>query len=417
MGLTSLSFPHSHRAGCRVPCDPPIELEGDPLRWPVDREAPQAKKVAPAFTTLTIPRPHPASNEELRVEENPQGETGFEGIVGRSAVLRQVLQLIETVATGDSTVLLLGETGTGKELIARAVHARSRRKERNFVKLNCAAIPTGLLESELFGHERGAFTGAIAQKIGRMELADRGSLFLDEIGDIPLELQPKLLRLLQEREFERLGSTRTQRVDVRVIAATHRDLGGMIAAKQFRSDLYYRLNVFPIRIPPLRDRPEDIPDLVRHFVRQAARKMNKSIDSIPCEMMNALTQYSWPGNIRELENVIERAVILSPGPELQAPVEDLQTHIAPRQIQEGNQTLEEVERKHILNTLKETRWVVAGPRGAATRLGLNRATLYFRMKKLGIVRPETASYFDVGDGVTSGNEHFEQSPFFAGELR
>jgi formate hydrogenlyase transcriptional activator len=253
--------------------------------------------------------------------------------------------------------------------------------------VNCAAIPTGLLESELFGHERGAFTGAIAQKVGRVELADRGSLFLDEIGDIPLELQPKLLRVLQEREFERLGSTRTQRVDVRVVAATHRNLEEMIVQKQFRSDLYYRLNVFPISIPPLRERREDIPALVQYFAHQAASRMNKAINAIPCDTMEALTQYAWPGNIRELENVIERAVILSPGQVLRVPLQDLHTRIAPGHNHEQSQTLEEVERQHILTTLKETRWVLSGPRGAATRLGLNRATLYFRMKKLGIVRP------------------------------
>jgi formate hydrogenlyase transcriptional activator len=330
----------------------------------------------------------PSSNvtENLRLGEEIRSDADFEGIVGRSSTFRQVLQLVKIVATSDSTVLLLGETGAGKELIARAIHNRSRRKARTFVKLNCAAIPTGLLESELFGHERGAFTGAIAQKIGRLELADQGSLFLDEIGDIPLELQPKLLRILQEREFERLGSTRTKKVDVRVVAATHRNLEAMIVEKEFRSDLYYRLNVFPISIPPLRERPEDIPQLVQYFVQQAARRMNKKIDSIPCETMDALTQYRWPGNIRELENVIERAVILSPGPVLRVPIRDLHTRIAPAHNNERSQTLEEVERKHIVTTLKETRWVLSGPRGAATRLGLNRATLYFRMKKLGIVR-------------------------------
>jgi formate hydrogenlyase transcriptional activator len=309
--------------------------------------------------------------------------------VGQSSSLRQVLQMVNTVAPGDSTVLLLGETGTGKELIARAIHNRSRRRERNFVKLNCAAIPTGLLESELFGHERGAFTGAIAQKVGRLELADQGSLFLDEIGDIPLELQPKLLRVLQEREFERLGSTRTKKVDVRVVAATHRNLEEMIVEKQFRSDLYYRLNVFPINIPPLRERPEDIPLLVQYFVQQFARKLNKSIESVRCATMDALMQYPWPGNIRELENVIERAVILSTGPTLRVPIGDLHTRIAPGHNHDRNQTLEQMERRHILATLKETRWVLSGPRGAATRLGLNRATLYFRMKKLGIIRPGT----------------------------
>jgi formate hydrogenlyase transcriptional activator len=347
------------------------------------------------------------------LDEEIRGELCFEGIVGQSAALRQVLRLIETVATGDSTVLLLGETGTGKELVARAIHNRSRRKERNFVKLNCAAIPTGLLESELFGHERGAFTGAIAQKVGRLECADRGSLFLDEIGDIPLELQPKLLRVLQEREFERLGSTRTQRVDVRVVAATHRDLEGMIVEKQFRSDLYYRLNVFPITIPPLRERPEDIPQLVRHFVQQGARKMNKVIDAIPCETMDALTQYEWPGNIRELENVIERAVILSPGSVLRVPIRDLHTRVAPKHNPERSQTLEEVERKHIVMTLKETRWVLSGPRGAATRLGLNRATLYFRMKKLGIVRPGTESW---NPGITTRTKRVGNSETLAVEM-
>ena len=314
-------------------------------------------------------------------------EPDFEGIVGQSSALRRVLRLVDTVATGDSSVLLLGETGTGKELIARAIHNRSRRKERTFVKLNCAAIPSGLLESELFGHERGAFTGAITQKIGRLELADQGSLFLDEIGDISLELQPKLLRVLQEREFERLGSTRTKRVDVRVIAATHRDLEEMILQKQFRSDLYYRLNVVPISIPPLRERAEDIPLLVHHFVRQAARRMTKTIDTIPYETMDALTQYRWPGNIRELENVIERAVILSPGSVLHVPLRDLQSRIAVGHDSERLETLADVERQHIRSILKETRWVLSGPKGAAERLGVNRSTLYFRMKKLGIVRP------------------------------
>ena len=310
----------------------------------------------------------------------------FEGIVGRSSALRRVLQLVETVASGDSTVLLLGETGTGKELIARAIHYRSQRKNRSFVKLNCAAIPSGLLESELFGHERGAFTGAITQKTGRLEVADQGSLFLDEIGDIPLELQPKLLRVLQEREFERLGSTRTKKVDVRVVAATHRDLEEMILKKEFRSDLYYRLNVFPISIPPLRERTDDIPLLVRHFVQEAALRMSKTIDTIPPGTMEALTQYGWPGNIRELENVIERAVILTPSSTLHVPVRDLRSRILPGNGGEKSRTLADVERDHIRSVLQETRWVLSGPRGAAKRLGLNRSTLHFRMKKLGIVR-------------------------------
>jgi len=320
------------------------------------------------------------------IDEPVEPESGFEGIIGKSSGLRRVLEMVETVAWGDSTVLLLGETGTGKELIARAIHSRSPRRDRAFVKLNCAAIPTGLLESELFGHERGSFTGAIAQKIGRLELSHQGSLFLDEIGDIPLELQPKLLRVLQEREFERLGSTRTQKVDVRIVAATHRDLEGMILEKQFRSDLYYRVNVFPIHVPPLRERPDDIPLLAQHFVEQAARRMRKTIDTIPSEIMEALIRQRWPGNIRELENVIERAVILSPGPVLRLSPRDLKSRITPGQNTDRYQTLEEVERNHILKTLKETSWVLSGPGGAASRLGLNRSTLYFRMKKLGIAR-------------------------------
>ena len=335
-------------------------------------------------------------------EDTVSLETRFEGIIGKSLVLRRLLEMVETVARGDSTVLLLGETGTGKELIARAIHGLSPRENRPFVKLNCAAIPTGLLESELFGHERGSFTGAMAQKIGRLEVAHQGSLFLDEIGDIPLELQPKLLRVLQEREFERLGSTRTQRVDVRIVAATHRDLEGMILEKQFRSDLYYRLNVFPVHVPPfLRERPEDIPLLVQHFVQQATRRMRKTIDTVPSETMEALIHYRWPGNIRELENIIERAVILSPGPVLRLSPRDLKSRIAPGQNPDRRQTLEEVERNHILKTLKETSWVLSGPSGAAARLGLNRSTLYFRMKKLGIVR-SVDSCFDPQKVVVMG---------------
>jgi formate hydrogenlyase transcriptional activator len=342
---------------------------------------------------------YPLQYENLRLKADPEiifdinridkpvnSETGFEEIIGRSSSLRRVLQMVETVSWGDSTVLLLGETGTGKELIARAIHSHSPRTDRPFVKLNCAAIPTGLLESELFGHERGSFTGAIAQKIGRLELAHQGSLFLDEIGDIPLELQPKLLRVLQEREFERLGSNRTQKVDVRIVAATHRDLEAMILEKQFRSDLYYRVNVIPIHVPPLRERPEDIPLLVQHFVQQATRRMRKTIDTIPTETVEALIRYRWPGNIRELENVIERAVILCPGPVLLLSPRDLKSRITPGQNTDRHQTLEEVERNHILKTLKETSWVLSGSSGAAARLGLNRSTLYFRMKKLGIAR-------------------------------
>jgi formate hydrogenlyase transcriptional activator len=282
-------------------------------------------------------------------------------------------------------VLICGETGTGKELVARAIHDLSPRSAHPFVKLNCAAIPTGLLESELFGHERGAFTGAIAQRIGRFEAANTGTIFLDEVGEIPLDLQTKLLRVLQEREFERLGSSRVIRTDARLIAATNRDLTAMVDRQQFRSDLFYRLNVFPIHLPPLRQRPEDIPLLVRRFAGQFARRMGKVIDTIPSETMEALTRYDWPGNVRELQNVIERAVILSSGPVLRVPLEDL--HRSPVHPQDGApQTLEEAERAHILKTLTDTRWVLSGPRGAAARLGMNRSTLQFRMKKLGILR-------------------------------
>jgi formate hydrogenlyase transcriptional activator len=338
----------------------------------------------------------PRSGNELAsvdvLGELTRNETGFDGIIGQSSPLRRVLNMVEQVASGDSTVLLLGETGTGKELIARAIHHCSSRRDQSFVKLNCAAIPSGLLESELFGHERGAFTGAITQKVGRLELADQGSLFLDEIGDIPLELQPKLLRVLQEREFERLGSTRTRKVNIRVVAATHRDLEGMILEKEFRSDLYYRLNVVPIFLPPLRKRPEDIPLLVQHFVQQFARKAGKSIEMTPSGTMDSLKNYPWPGNIRELENVIERAVILSSGPVLRISNHDLSTRIVSGRDANRPQTLEAVERKHILTTLKETRWILSGPSGAAARLGLNRSTLYFRMKKLGIARSLAASF-------------------------
>lgn len=321
------------------------------------------------------------AQEKLYLEDEIRGEMDFEGIVGQSSVLRHVLQLVDTVAPSDSTVLLLGETGTGKELIARAIHDRGRRKDRTFVKVNCAAIPTGLLESELFGHERGAFTGAISQKVGRLELADQGTLFLDEVGDIPIEIQPKLLRALQEREFERLGSTRTKKVDVRLVAATNRDLEKMIEDRQFREDLYYRLNVFPIRIPPLRERPEDIPLLVRYFAQKYGRRMEKQIESVPTAAMKVLSKWHWPGNIRELENFIERSVILTHGPALQVPVGELTNHgkAAPVAI-----TTESAERDQILETLKQTGGRVAGPKGAATRLGIKRTTLISRMKKLGI---------------------------------
>ncbi len=327
------------------------------------------------------------ARERLWQEDDSPTEGRFEEIVGKSAALRRVLKQVDTVAPTDSTVLIYGETGTGKELIARAIHNLSPRRPHTFVKLNCAAIPTGLLESELFGHEKGAFTGAIAQRIGRFEQAHRGTIFLDEIGEIPLDLQTKLLRVLQEREFERLGSARTLRTDSRLIAATNRDLGAMVEEQKYRADLFYRLNVFPIHLPPLRERAEDIPLLVRHFVQSFARRMNRTIETIPSETMEALTRYRWPGNIRELQNVIERAVILSHGPELRVPHGDLVGRLTPGQGNGTHATLEEVERAHILATLNKTKWVLSGPTGAATYLGMNRSTLQFRMRKLGIVRP------------------------------
>jgi len=321
------------------------------------------------------------AQEKLYLEEEIRGEMDFEGIVGQSSALRHVLNLVETVAPSDSTVLLLGETGTGKELIARAIHDRSRRKDRTLVKLNCAAIPTGLLESELFGHERGAFTGAISQKIGRLELADQGTLFLDEVGDIPIDIQPKLLRALQEREFERLGSSRTKKVDVRLVAATNRDLEKMVDDREFRNDLYYRLNVFPIRIPPLRERPEDIPLLVRYFTQKYGRRMEKQIESIPAAAMKKLSTWHWPGNIRELENFIERSVILTHGSALQVPIGELSNN---GRTTPAVGTREANERDDILRILKDTKGRVAGPEGAAARMGIKRTTLISRMKKLGI---------------------------------
>jgi formate hydrogenlyase transcriptional activator len=313
----------------------------------------------------------------------------FEQIIGSSPALESVLEQVEQVAPTHSTVLIQGETGTGKELVARAIHNLSARCGRAFVKLNCAAIPFDLLESELFGHERGAFTGAIAQKIGRFELADKGTLFLDEVGDIPPGLQPKLLRVLQEQEFERLGSTRTHQVDVRLVAATNRNLVDMVKRSQFRSDLYYRLNVFPIPLPPLRARSVDIPALVQHFVEIYARRMDKQIEHIPPETMSALTSYQWPGNIRELQNFIERSVILSSGNVLCPPLASLRAAAETESLEAV--TLEDAERDHIRKILEQTRWVVAGPKGAAARLGIKRSTLYFRMQKLGISRTSNES--------------------------
>jgi formate hydrogenlyase transcriptional activator len=349
------------------------------------------------------------AQEKLYLEEEIRSEMNFDNIVGNSPTLKHVLELVETVAPSDSTVLLLGETGTGKELIARAIHDRSRRKDRTLVRMNCAAIPTGLLESELFGHEKGAFTGAIAQKVGRLELSDQGTLFLDEVGDIPIEIQPKLLRALQEREFERLGSTHTRKVNIRLVAATNRDLEEMIANKEFRSDLYYRLNIFPIRIPPLRERKEDIPLLVSYFVQKFAKQMQKKIESVSPAVMKGLTAWEWPGNIRELENFIERAVILTRGKSLEAPLGELRkwntTEPASAARHSGQQDVARIvketlhalsgnktsgddraqkQREEIVHALAETKGRVGGVDGAAARMGINRTTLLSRMKKFGI---------------------------------
>ena len=345
------------------------------------------------------------AEEKLYLEEEIRSEFNFEEIIGESPALKRALAQVELAAPAGTTVLLLGETGTGKELFARAIHNLSPRRDRTFVKINCAAIPSGLLESELFGHERGAFTGAINQKIGRFEFADRGTLFLDEVGDIPLELQPKLLRVLQEQEFERLGGNRTQRVDVRVVAATNVDLSKLVSERAFRSDLYYRLNVFPIQIPALRERHEDIPLLVRYFVQRFSRSLNKQVEYIPAEAMDVLASYSWPGNVRELENLIERAVLLSPGKELRIPTSELKSTAlataagadsssfssasfpSSSSLNSSISTLEEAERQHILRALKQTQWRIAGTKGAATLLAMKRTTLQARMRKLGIRRP------------------------------
>ena len=344
------------------------------------------------------------AQEKLYLEEEIRSDSGFERIIGKSAALKRMLQLVETVAPSDSTVLLLGETGTGKELIARAIHDRGRRKDRTFVKLNCAAIPTGLLESEVFGHEKGAFTGAITQKIGRLELADQGTLFLDEVGDIPIEIQPKLLRALQEREFERLGSTHTRKVNVRLVAATNRNLEKMVADREFRSDLFYRLNVFPIRIPSLRERKEDIPLLVSYFVQKFAKQMQKQIESVPSAVMKGLTAWEWPGNIRELENFIERAVILTRGKALEVPLTELrktETEMAVDavvnkkraarkafssgpDINAGAEEYERKQREEIIQALTACKGRVGGTDGAAIRLGISRTTLIYRMRRLGI---------------------------------
>src|SRR6266568_5204797 len=364
-------------------------------------------RVEPRTVTsiLIVRRSSVGAFEGLNSRNQDRDERRFEQVIGNSSALEAVLEQIERVAPTDSTVLIQGETGTGKELIAHAIHNLSSRAGRAFVRLDCAAIPLDLLESEFFGHEKGAFTGAIAQKIGRFEVANRGTLFLDEVGDIPLELQPKLLRVLQEQEFERLGGTRTQRVDVRVVAATNLDLSKLVAQRAFRNDLYYRLNVFPIQIPALRERHEDIPLLVRYFVQRFSRTLNKAVEYIPADAMDALVRYSWHGNVRELENLIERAVLLSPGKELRIPISELKSSAlataagadsssfsstsfpSSASLTSSISTLEEAERQHILRALKQTQWRIAGATGAATLLGMKRTTLQARMRKLGVRRP------------------------------
>jgi transcriptional regulator with GAF, ATPase, and Fis domain len=349
--------------------------------------APAAWQENPAHAYRSVdPAPEfEATNTHLQSSTASNTSNAFAGIIGSSAAMQRVKEQVSTVAPTDSTVLLEGETGTGKELVSRAVHSLSQRKNRALVKFNCAAIPHGLLESELFGHERGAFTGAVARKLGRFELADQGTLFLDEVGEIPLELQVKLLRVLQEQEFERLGGTQTQCVNVRLVAATNRNLAEMVSDQEFRSDLYFRLNVFPIKLPPLRDRTEDIPLLAEHFLKEYSRRMDKRIDTIPESTMQRLQRHPWPGNIRELQNFIERAVILTTGSTLQAPLEDLKM---PGDAQpEPVVTLRQAESSHILKILRETNWVLGGPRGAAIRLGLKRTTLVSKMRKLGLTRP------------------------------
>ena len=396
------TFGTSNLASRRLDAFTPEDVE---LLQPVAAQIALAVENALAFKEIEALK-NKLAEEKLYLEEEIRSEFNFEEIIGESPALKRALAQVELAAPAGTTVLLLGETGTGKELFARAIHNLSPRRDRTFVKVNCAAIPSGLLESELFGHERGAFTGAISQKIGRFELADRGTLFLDEVGDLPLELQPKLLRVLQEQEFERLGSNRSQRVDVRVVTATNQDLARLVSERAFRSDLFYRLNVFPIQIPALRERAEDLPLLVRYFVQRFSRQLNKAVEYIPAEAMDALTHYSWPGNVRELENLIERAVLLSPGKELRIPFAELKspavaatagadssssftslTSLTSSTSSSPISTLEEAERQHILRALKQTQWRIAGPKGAAVLLDIKRTTLQARMRKLGIRRP------------------------------
>jgi formate hydrogenlyase transcriptional activator len=355
----------------------------------IARQVTIAVENALAFDKIRELRKH-IEDEKVYLEEEIRSEYRFDEIVGASAALRHVLQQIETAAPTDSTVLIQGETGTGKELVARAIHQLSRRTQGTFVKLNCSAIPSGLLESELLGHEKGAFTGALAQRIGRFELAHGGTLFLDEIGELPLELQPKLLRVLQDGEFERLGGSQTLTSDFRLVAATNRDLRTMVAEQKFRADLYYRVNVFPITVPPLRERREDIPTLVRYFVQEFATRMRKEIESIPADAMEALVKYSWPGNIRELRNVLERSVILTSGKRLRVPTDALDDS-GPSESS-GVMPLADAERRHIRDALQTTNWVIGGPKGAAALLGLKRSTLQSRMQKLQIYRPSSVRH-------------------------
>jgi len=356
---------------------------------------------APSGVGLDWQRPHSVRFGDDEINSFPDGHCfaekvacgNFEGIIGRSPVISSLCKHIKIVAPTGSTVLILGETGTGKELVARAIHNLSPRRNRPFIKMNCAAIPAGLIESELFGHERGAFTGAVGRRIGRFEMADGGTLFLDEIGDIPLELQPKLLRVLQEQEFERIGCTETTRVNVRIVAATSRDLPSMVAAREFRPDLYYRLNVFPLRVPALRERSEDIPLLVQHFVEHYSGRANKQVTEVPVEAMGALARYHWPGNVRELQNVVERAVILSPGKVLRSSLDELQHSPQPidtagRGRSDDRATLKDAEREHIIRALAATNWILGGPKGAGARLGLARTTLIAKMQRLGITRAQ-----------------------------
>jgi len=364
-----------------LPVDYPAISERN-SRFSFEEETDEAWRQTGALTNQ-------ARQENVYSEEDPRTQHAFREIIGRSANLRRVLAHVELVAPTGSTVLVRGETGTGKELIARALHELSPRQGRPFVKLNCAAIPTGLLESELFGHERGAFTGAVGQKVGRFEMANQGTLFLDEVGDIPLELQPKLLSVLQEQEFERVGGTKTIKVDVRMVAATHRDLASMVADGRFREDLYYRLNVFPVTLPPLRERSEDVPRLVAHFTQRYALRMGRRIEYVPPETIDALVHYGWPGNIRELQNIIERAVILSPGATLQVPLGDLEPSQTPAAAEAtAAVTLADAEREHIEGILRDTNGVLGGKSGAAALLGIKRSTLQWKMKRLGISRSE-----------------------------